>query len=175
MIISNSACHKICCWRKRYQIVIPFKSNNNVFSFLYISFNIFNFLVHWYHNIILYAIIYMLFSILINFTVLSCLFSLPFFVLYSQEILKKFAQILLAIHHIHAHNILHRDLKTQNIFLSKNRKVVKIGDFGISKVMTKTNASTVSNNYKIYFWFRNHAFCCSRIYQILKTNCKYVA
>jgi len=60
-----------------------------------------------------------------------------------EEILKKFAQILLAIHHIHGQNILHRDLKTQNIFLSKNRKVVKIGDFGISKVMTKTNASTL--------------------------------
>ncbi|XP_065070111.1 serine/threonine-protein kinase Nek8-like [Rhopilema esculentum] len=60
-----------------------------------------------------------------------------------EEILKKFAQILLAIHHIHSQNILHRDLKTHNIFLSKNRKILKIGDFGISKVMTKTNASTL--------------------------------
>lgn len=60
-----------------------------------------------------------------------------------EEILKKFSQILLAIHHIHSQNILHRDLKTHNIFLSKNRRVLKIGDFGISKVMTKTNASTL--------------------------------
>eukprot|EP00794_Sanderia_malayensis_P007994 gene7994-8853_t len=60
-----------------------------------------------------------------------------------EEILKKFSQILLAIHHIHLQNILHRDLKTHNIFLSKNQRVLKIGDFGISKVMTKTNASTL--------------------------------
>lgn len=77
-----------------------------------------------------------------------------------QEILKKFAQILLAIHHIHSQNILHRDLKTHNIFLSKNKKVLKIGDFGISKVMTKTNASTV----------RSSIYSSSLLF-FLKTSC----
>ena len=40
-----------------------------------------------------------------------------------------------AIRYMHSRNILHRDLKTANIFLTKEG-MVKIGDFGISKMMT---------------------------------------
>ena len=42
-------------------------------------------------------------------------------------------QTTLALKHIHDRKILHRDLKTQNIFLTRSR-VVKLGDFGIAKV-----------------------------------------
>ena len=57
-----------------------------------------------------------------------------------------FAQILVALEHVHSRNIMHRDLKTQNIMLCKKKKVVKIGDFGISKVLSSkiTSAKTVS-------------------------------
>ena len=49
---------------------------------------------------------------------------------------------------MHAHNVLHRDLKTANIFLTKEG-LVKIGDFGISKMLTtrQGGANTVLGNF----------------------------
>lgn len=48
--------------------------------------------------------------------------------------------------HIHSVNVLHRDLKTQNVMLNKKRTVLKLGDFGISKVLSSkiTSGKTVS-------------------------------
>ena len=61
-------------------------------------------------------------------------------------------QMVSAISYMHAHNVLHRDLKTANIFLTKEG-LVKIGDFGISKILTTRHgggANTVlGNNAKI--------------------------
>ena len=45
-----------------------------------------------------------------------------------------FAQICLAVRHLHDRGVLHRDLKTANIFVAE-RDIVKLGDFGISKVL----------------------------------------
>ncbi|KAE8741539.1 hypothetical protein FOCC_FOCC012923, partial [Frankliniella occidentalis] len=60
-----------------------------------------------------------------------------------RRALALFSQVASAIRHMHAHNVLHRDLKTENIFLTKDN-VVKVGDFGISKVMgTQVQAETV--------------------------------
>ena len=52
-------------------------------------------------------------------------------------ILDWFTQICLSIKHIHDRKILHRDIKSQNIFLTKNG-LVKLGDFGIAKCLNKT-------------------------------------
>ncbi|XP_029469049.1 serine/threonine-protein kinase Nek8 isoform X2 [Rhinatrema bivittatum] len=61
-----------------------------------------------------------------------------------DTILHFFVQILLALHHVHTKLILHRDLKTQNILLDKHQIIVKIGDFGISKILSsKSKAYTV--------------------------------
>jgi len=47
-------------------------------------------------------------------------------------------QILFALQYLHKNSILHRDLKTQNIFMTSNR-LLKIGDFGISKTLSHVN------------------------------------
>ena len=54
-----------------------------------------------------------------------------------EQILDWFTQICLAIKHIHDKKILHRDIKSQNIFLTKNN-IVKLGDFGIAKCFSNT-------------------------------------
>ena len=53
------------------------------------------------------------------------------------QILNWFTQISLALKHCHDRKILHRDLKSQNIFLTA-KSYVKLGDFGISKILEKT-------------------------------------
>jgi serine/threonine protein kinase len=54
-----------------------------------------------------------------------------------NKILDWFTQIAEALKYIHNHKILHRDLKTQNIFLSK-KDVIKVGDFGVCKRLDST-------------------------------------
>uniref|UniRef100_A0A2K6G2Z2 non-specific serine/threonine protein kinase n=1 Tax=Propithecus coquereli TaxID=379532 RepID=A0A2K6G2Z2_PROCO len=60
-------------------------------------------------------------------------------VLFSEDqILSWFVQISLGLKHIHDRKILHRDIKAQNIFLSKNGIVAKLGDFGIARVLNNS-------------------------------------
>lgn len=54
-----------------------------------------------------------------------------------SQILDWFTQICLAIKHIHDKKILHRDLKSGNIFLTGDGKI-KLGDFGIAKCLEST-------------------------------------
>eukprot|EP00118_Oscarella_pearsei_P007211 m.34505 g.34505 ORF g.34505 m.34505 type:complete len:1380 (+) comp31989_c0_seq3:167-4306(+) len=61
-----------------------------------------------------------------------------------KEILMMFQQMADALCYIHSNNILHRDLKTANVFLMKDG-MVKLGDFGIAKIMSASQqrANTV--------------------------------
>ena len=49
-----------------------------------------------------------------------------------RQILDLFVSVCLSLHFVHTREILHRDLKTQNIFIKNGQ--LKLGDFGISKV-----------------------------------------
>jgi hypothetical protein len=53
------------------------------------------------------------------------------------QIWEWFLQVSLALQYLHEQKILHRDLKTQNIFLTK-KGGIKLGDFGISTVLSGT-------------------------------------
>uniref|UniRef100_A0A8C2QPM8 non-specific serine/threonine protein kinase n=1 Tax=Cricetulus griseus TaxID=10029 RepID=A0A8C2QPM8_CRIGR len=60
-------------------------------------------------------------------------------VLFSEDqILCWFVQISLGLKHIHDSKILHRDIKSQNIFLSKNGTVAKLGDFGTARALSNS-------------------------------------
>jgi len=61
-----------------------------------------------------------------------------------EQIMMWFVQLLRALDFIHSAKILHRDLKTSNIFLTDSNKKVKLGDFGISRVLEGTTDAAVT-------------------------------
>ncbi|XP_042077083.1 serine/threonine-protein kinase Nek1 [Haplochromis burtoni] len=77
-------------------------------------------------------------------------------VLFSEaQILDWFVQICLALKHVHDRKILHRDIKSQNIFLTKDG-TVQLGDFGIARVLNSMPVCYTYLNiqYTLYMTFR---------------------
>lgn len=56
-----------------------------------------------------------------------------------EKVLRWFTEATLALKYLHDRHVLHRDLKTQNLFLTVQDRL-RIGDFGISKVLESTGA-----------------------------------
>ena len=61
-----------------------------------------------------------------------------------DQILNWFVQILLGLDYIHKNNIIHRDIKPQNIFIKK-KHIICIGDFGIAKIINQIQTQTMTS------------------------------
>mmetsp|Transcript_60293 Transcript_60293/g.111832 ORF Transcript_60293/g.111832 Transcript_60293/m.111832 type:complete len:317 (+) Transcript_60293:77-1027(+) len=51
-------------------------------------------------------------------------------------------QMLAGLQHLHSQGVVHRDLKSSNIFLCEKSRRIRIGDFGISRVLESTAFAT---------------------------------
>jgi NIMA (never in mitosis gene a)-related kinase len=63
-----------------------------------------------------------------------------------------FVQISMALQYLHEHHILHRDLKPANVFLSNQRRMVKLGDFGITKTLENSVAMAITRIGTPYYF-----------------------
>lgn len=57
-----------------------------------------------------------------------------------QQVLEWMVQLCLAVQHMHARKVLHRDIKTSNIFITKEW-VLKLGDFGVARLLSNSHAN----------------------------------
>jgi len=51
-----------------------------------------------------------------------------------KQSFKYIEQVCAGLRHAHRHNIIHRDIKPQNLLLTKDRETVKIADFGVARL-----------------------------------------
>ena len=58
-------------------------------------------------------------------------------------------QICAGISHAHKKEVIHRDIKPQNLLLTENKKVVKIGDFGVAR-FTESNTPITRVGTNVY-------------------------
>ena len=64
-----------------------------------------------------------------------------------KTIINALVQLLLGLSYIHDKKIVHRDIKTKNIFI-QNEHTLRIGDFGIAKIFNSNNPNN-NKNYGI--------------------------
>ena len=60
-----------------------------------------------------------------------------------KKIVEWVVQLALSIFYLHERRVLHRDIKTQNIFLTNGK--IMLGDFGVSKVLDQAADLAITN------------------------------
>eukprot|EP00760_Papus_ankaliazontas_P005124 PhM_4_TR12404/c0_g1_i1/m.98954/K08857/NEK1_4_5; NIMA (never in mitosis gene a)-related kinase 1/4/5 len=63
-----------------------------------------------------------------------------------HEVSFMFLQLCMALHHVHQNRMLHRDLKSANVFI-RSTGVVALGDFGFSHQYDETVSEAVGNTF----------------------------
>ncbi len=59
-----------------------------------------------------------------------------------ERVLHYIEQVCAGLEHAHAHGVIHRDIKPQNLLLTADCEIVKIADFGIAKIEALEGAIT---------------------------------
>ena len=59
-----------------------------------------------------------------------------------NTIIKFFYQLTSSLYELHMRKIIHRDLKTANVFISEDLKDIKLGDMNVSKIVKNIFAHT---------------------------------
>jgi serine/threonine protein kinase len=78
-----------------------------------------------------------------------------------------FKQVLSAINYLHLNGVCHRDLKPNNILVSKDGKIVKILDFNVSKFSEKNSKNYTAlstENYKMWTLTGTIAFSAPEVF-----------
>ena len=120
------------------------KNNHNVFKKFVNEYEIMNMLDH--PNILkTYGIFFsdekMPPSILLEYCPLNLSDLIQSKSLSKVEIVISIYQIVEGMKYVHFRNVIHRDLKPSNILIAVDEKTIKIGDFGISKLMNAEEQS----------------------------------
>nr|XP_034312223.1 serine/threonine-protein kinase Nek6-like isoform X1 [Crassostrea gigas] len=68
-----------------------------------------------------------------------------------QRIVEWFRQICSALEYLHGRNVLHRDIRTRNIFLTGKEMTAKLGNFGLAKVLESFNNQDLSVRDNPYY------------------------
>ena len=64
---------------------------------------------------------------------------------HERKIIGWFEQMCAAIKQCHDRQIIHRDLKAENFFLTMNGTRIKLGDFGVARVLENTTSGGIKN------------------------------